>query len=462
MNKFSLLFIAIVFSLNGNAQKIKKGKFELSYQLYPLINLPDSNQNYSSNEMFLKLRGKDRVEKGGYNILGEVYPMYKLKEDWGKPHSSQKLTNVPNITICQPFKVVVTNPERDSIYYRIFNYVEEIPETKYFRTVDESSKMDKFGKITDQLDLFFSKRKTLIKLKLYRIDKSDKYDDLNKAYQLCVDGITANENLDIEKRNALFLEAIDIFESALDEAELDNKKARINKDIAEAITRNLVQVLPFVDRVNRTLDLNEELLDTYRGMGNALVANKANAIIQAKKYNKFAKESGGRLTFSELELNKEIEPIMDGDLLFKPKGIDELKNMLVGSWRFFYESYYFPKDLEKEKLERKYDSSCKAERILHFDSRSNFLEQEGSWELNCEQNFEDVFSKWKVVKNKENGDMYIALAFDEEDLEDPMEYLQVLHVSQNLLVIRGSMIDGDTTRGTVVQLQRIGLFEKEK
>jgi len=460
MKKISLLFIVLSIVLSGYAQKIRKAKLKLSYQLYPLVNLPDSTMKYFSNDVFLKFHDMSRVPNGGYNIFGEIYPMYKLKEDWGKPHTSQKLMNVPSIKVCQPFKVVLKDSQNDSIYYRIFNYVEEIPQTKYQSIVSDSEKMDKFGKITDHLDLLFTKRKTFFNIKLFWIDKSDNYKDVNKAYKLCVDGIAANEALDINKRNELFVAAIDIFENILNEAQLNNKKARINKKIAEAVVRNLVQILPFVNRVERTKELNKELLHTYRGMSNAFFANKAEAIIQSEKYNAYTKEGGGNFSFSELELKKEVKPHKNGELHFYPKSSKELEKMLVGSWRYFYESYYFPKDIEKDKLVRQSDTTCQKESLLHFDSRNNFLEQEGSWEIGCKQKFDNEFSKWKVLKDKESGDMYIAFAFDEEDMKDPMEFVRVLHISQNLLVIKGSTRDGDTTRGTVVQFQRAGLVEK--
>ncbi len=73
-------------------------------------------------------------------------------------------------------------------------------------------------------------------------DKKQDYSDLNNAYLAMLEGYnTLAEGYDKAAAKPKIAEAIAIYEKALLESEMDNKKARINEEVTLAIYWNLIE-----------------------------------------------------------------------------------------------------------------------------------------------------------------------------------------------------------------------------
>ncbi|MGZ2369049.1 hypothetical protein ACXR6G_04640 [Ancylomarina sp. YFZ004] len=461
MKKISLLIMTVVLGLNLNAQKVKKEKYMFPFQQYPLINLPSELTNYSSETVRLKFFSKENVSQGEYSITGKIYPMNRLKGKWGKPLESYLFMNETSINLSQPFKITLKDKNDKIIYYRIFNYLEENSIERFTSKIEDSHKMSKYGKASLQLSRLFEKRMNEIKVQLFYIAKSENHSDINKAYQLCLDAISASKNSEIEKTQTLLNQAIEIWEEALKEAQLTNKKARINKKTAVGIYKNLIQILPFVNRFDDALALCSTYENTFNGLSYNYARQKR-LMIERFRLNNRSKLNEGYFKFSEIELEDIKKPTQLNDELFCINNSKEITDMITGSWRLFYESFKLPQDIEKEKLDRNPNSTCDDELIIHLDQGGNNLIQTGSWETDCEQKFDDFTPFWKILK-RDNGIYYLCFSMDKDGFENPDNIFKILHMTQDRLVVEGlTYPDGDTTTESIMQFKKISLITHDK
>ena len=90
----------------------------------------------------------------------------------------------------------------------------------------------------------FSYRKTVLYSKFFTVKKFKKYEyaDVDAAWEKAksaIDNIDEGDIVFNDEFNKTMMEAITMWQKVLDESDLDNKKARINKKVTEAIYNNI-------------------------------------------------------------------------------------------------------------------------------------------------------------------------------------------------------------------------------
>ncbi|MDI1234837.1 MAG: hypothetical protein PSX81_11185 [bacterium] len=92
-------------------------------------------------------------------------------------------------------------------------------------------------------------------------NKSEEYDDLEKAKNYAISGYTANKYGTV---NQDLMDAIDIWKKAIDEADVENKKARIDEKVLRAILTNAIEAATVVNDIQTA----EACLKTFEGLKN--------------------------------------------------------------------------------------------------------------------------------------------------------------------------------------------------
>lgn len=448
----------LAIGLAGFCQKVTSDKFKINYKQYPLVKLPNELKSFSSNHVFLKFFEKERAEGGSYHLSGKLFPMVKHQNIWGEEIKTPGMNSIPNVIVSQPMVVKVTDKAGQLIYYRIFNTpFQEEPE----RFAADANKLDNMFRLTDasaHLSQLFEDRIDEISLKLFSIEKSTTHDDIINAYNVCLEGVNLFNQGQYAEGKEKFSVTVEAWNKALAEADIKNKKARVNKDVADALYKNLIQILPFVDQYDRALDLVSEYYKVIGGFGSMFTEGKRGQI-KTLALNHKADISKGALKFAELENASNMAPLKVDDKKVCPATAVEINNLLVGSWRFYFESYKLPKNPEAEKLTRGMTSECNNAQWIHLSPDGTCLLQEGSWETSCAQKMDNSAPYWKVAVIQ--GRKFLYLAMEKKDLENPgmLTMFEIIHLSKDQLVIVGRTYpDHDTTTESVIQLQRVGFL----
>lgn len=450
------IFTAIVLLAMGAGcfcQKITDEKFKIDYRSYPLVKLQDEITDYSSNNTFLRLYDKEKVASGSYSLWGKAYPMKKHQNTWNEKIETVGMNSSEKIIVSQPVEIKMKDRDGKIIYYRIFNTPYQENPASFTTNVDE---MRNFMDVSSQLNTLFVERINDISLKLFSVEKSTNHQDVVDAYQICIEGINLfNEGNTIAGKEK-FAQAVDAWEKALKEAELKNSKARINKKVADALYKNLIQVLPFVDQHDRALELITEYRNTIGGFG-VLFTDAKRIQVEKLALNHLAETTKGANTFADLEGNKKATILMSGDKKVCPGSSSETTNLIAGSWRIVYESYKLPTNIEAERLTRGMNDERAKHQWIHLSPDGTWVFQQGSWETSYKQDFEDTKKPWKI-RTTQDGRKILCLAMEASDFDDQsmLTMFEVIHLSKDQLVLYGATYpDHDTTTESVIQLNRV-------
>lgn len=455
MRKISLLLLILPFCLNVNAQKVKKEKHQIKVQQYPLIQLTPALDSYSSNKDQLFFFDVKLSDSPAYTINGESYPALKLNNLWGmKPIESKLNPGTFLVPVSQAVKIQIKDRSGKMIYYRIFNKIFQVVQKDVNSYTSESDGGKTFNSISRYFIKLFEKRLMNIKIKLSNVIKSDQHADLNSAYSKSKKAIEESNKGNYDASEKLLGEAVSIWKKALLEVDCKNKKARINKKLAKAIYQNLIQVMPLIGLGNEMQDLANDYTERIGSSGDWIIREN-DYYFQNMIINDLAKQNKGNMLFSDIETPKDISPTKSGDKLNLPASVNDISNVLIGSWRVFYESFKLPQNVQAEKLDRNPKNKCNEQSIMHLDYGGANLFQEGSWQSGCKQEFDDFTPFWKILR-RDNGEFYLCFAMDKDGFDSPDNVFKIIHMSEDRLVVEGlTYPDGDTTRESVLQFERI-------
>lgn len=447
----TIAFLAIGIGIF--CQKITDEKFKIDYRTYPLVKLQDEIVDYSSNSMFLKFFSKEKLSSGSYSLWGKAYPMKQHQNIWNERIENVGMNSSQKIIVSQPVEIKMKDRDGKIIYYRIFNTPYQENPASFTTNVDE---MRNFMDVSSQLSTLFVERTNNLSLKLFSVEKSTNHQDVVDAYQVCIEGINLFNGGDVATAKGKFAQAVDAWEKALKEAELKNSKARINKKVADALYKNLIQILPFVDQHDRALELITEYRNTIGGFG-VLFTDAKRIQVEKLALNHLAETTKGANTFADLEGMKKSTILMSGDKMICPGSSSEITNLIAGSWRVVYESYKLPANIEAERLTRGMNDERIKHQWIHLSPDGTWVFQQGSWETSYKQDFEDTKKPWKI-RTTQDGRKILCLAMDASDFEDQsmMIMFEVIHLSKDQLVLSGTTYpDHDTTTESVMQLKRV-------
>ena len=458
MLKSIVLIVLSAICFNTFSQKVKNEKFEINYKQYPLINLPGEIENFSSNDDYLKIYSKERVHgTASLQLSGKVFPMQTYNNVFGETLETVSMSDVQKKLVSQPVLVDVKDKEGKCLYYRVFNNIYQEAPDKISSEVSGGDKMSSFLDVSSQISLLFEDRIVKTNVKLFNVEKSDNHADMQKAYKVCIDGVNSYNEGKYDEGKALFNESIGLWEEALKEIDVDNKKARINKKIGDAIYKNLVQILPFVGRNDDASILIDEHYKVIGGF-NVLFTQGKKYHVKKLGLNTKAQVNGGNYTLAELESNQDTQPLTSNGDKTNLYSAYHLKNLLVGSWRFFYESYKLPTDIDAEKLDRNPNSNNNENHLLHLLPGGKIKIQNGSWDAReKEQEFDEYINFWDV-KHVDGKGYFLIIADEKDDLQDQgmCTIFKIMDLNKTRLAVGGlTYPDGDTTTESVIQYQKI-------
>ncbi len=215
-----------------------------------------------------------------------------------------------------------------------------------------------------------------------------------------------------------------------------------------------MQFLPFV---GRSEDCRKYHLAKWKNLGyfSAMSSGIMLPFGAMMERNDKAHAGQGKLSFAESERPKDLKPITVRDTLCPPYDVNSVRNLLIGSWRFFYESLKIPTIVDVEKLPRK--DSCITHEVLHFDVGGNFVYQRGSWETGCKQSMDDSLPFWQVFEK--SGKIYVRFTTNLKNLSNADRTYEVIHISKDRLILKNNnLLGGGETIETIRQLFRIEMI----
>ncbi len=430
-----LLFIVVcLISAKITSQKVKDEKLKISYEKKAIFNFLDSYNNYSSNDDVLKLDSKEKTLDSELFVEGVIY-------------DQKKIGDTPNAVISQSVGVTIKNKE-DILFHRIFNDLEKEDPNSKLQT-SQRSNYAYYYPVANYLNLLFSDSNLEYDLRLFYIIKSEVHNDINDGYEKGVKGIEAFNNKNYDEGKKMFNEAVAIWEKALSEADFKNKKARINKTIAAALYKNLMQILPFIGRSNDAEKLIGEYATNIKGFGVFFAEGKRKMINTFQIYDMAEKEAS-KFSLSDIEIPSNLEPLTLNDNLYVSQSTIDLKTLLTGSWIGYYRTTDSSTKKKSECSKPKYSR-------MHFDAFGIHTSQIGSFETECKQKIDNEYV-WKIQKN-EDGFYYLRIGDVIEDFEgDFTDDFRILHLTKDLLILAGhTYVEGDTTSQSNLQFYRINL-----
>lgn len=144
------------------------------------------------------------------------------------------------------------------------NYAPSFSEDQFVKSLQSGIVQKNMKVINNYINANYGFQKVKRKTEIFRIEqkrkKNHNYDDYQKAFELSLAGYNSLKS-GSDAGKAKLTEAISIWESALSESNMDDKKARVNADITIATMFNLAEAFLFTDQYDKV----EETLNKMVG-----------------------------------------------------------------------------------------------------------------------------------------------------------------------------------------------------
>ncbi|MGQ1888976.1 hypothetical protein ACT29H_00890 [Thermophagus sp. OGC60D27] len=475
---YTISFLCFILWIPGISQKVKKEKFILHVPTKPLIKLKNNPESYFCKDFHFNIEGLKKTEENPDLFISiKSYPAAK-HSSFSLEHSDSYGNKSPitDFLCTQPFEVTIKDSNKNIIFHRtynIFDFIDKpIMNPEHVATPDRldsdlSIQMD----MSRYFSYLFSPNYTpRFEIKLNYITKSQNHDDINSAFESAKQGIDLFNQKHFEEAKTELNKALEIWMKALEEKNLSNKKARINKNITKGIYDNVIQTLILLDRFEEADELITSIQKEIQGIYAALLGKHYYLLTNLKNI-KMANEGNSDFHFVDLEYDESVKPMVKGEEKMKPNSPQDIRNLLHGSWRFMLitkdglpasiEDYDY-KNREKNLLGKG------VEQILHLNPDGTSIHQEGAWDEGETQNMEGAFSgywRYTAVPNPKDPDKllyFLFFAMEKEELNNVMEnirsleYLGVYSINDRKLILKAPNFNPNVDgRGYYVQLQRI-------
>ncbi|TCO07906.1 hypothetical protein [Natronoflexus pectinivorans] len=464
----SKILLLLVFLIGYNtieSQRVRSEIIQVKKRNSAFIPLPLEAKTFSSNNVYLQIHGLERVNSDAdLRIVGKMFPAYRHSEWAIGSNVYLTRTRSEDILFSQPVELTITDRDGQILYYRVFNYFKFTRDSETSPNVYMESDMFAYNGISEHLSYMFSPLyEPEFRTRLHYIHRSDDHDDLNHAYNIAMEAVEKYNDGNTEPALKLFYEAIDIWQNALKEADLNNRRSRINRNIAEGVYRNLMQVLSITGRFEEAGQIIEESKEAMGVMFNLRIARH--------EYNKqrmelMAKGKDERFTnFFHFELDPDQKPLLSGGHQFLPSGIPAISNYIVGSWRYYAVTPDgLPHSAEDfDALNHTANLPDETVELLHLLPDGSKINQEGSWERSERYRLDDPMPFWRVF-NGPDGHPYLIFAYEQEEFDDiagNMRHLdlhRIFHVCDERLVLMSPNFNPNSdVSGNFIHLQRVGL-----
>ncbi len=300
------------------AQSVSNEKVEIVWQQMPVIKLSESLKSYSSNNKFLKIY--DLPSQSGADIVltGGVLPAVAIQHP--------EISTAPGYS--QVYWVEAKTKSNKLLYYRVFNEFQDLSMGQTI-TAGQPIKSDMFyfSDLSRQVSYLFASFKNTNDVKLQYIKKSTLHDDINQATEFVRNAFRMLAADSVSQANQLMEKAVNIWGEALKQSNFDDKNARINKKITEAIYKNLIPTLIMLNRfeeAEKLIKKSESELGAFFGV----FATSQKYLLKKRKLSYTAP-----IALADVEVTDQINLITSGTKLAVPRDLATIQKLLAGSWR---------------------------------------------------------------------------------------------------------------------------------
>lgn len=466
MKSIVTLIISLLITLGLNAQSVKNTRVELKIKNERIFPLPDTVKTYISNNTHLRVRSLEYAQKNP-DIKVEMRRWAPTKYNVWKGATKRVggLINESDSHFSESSVLSIKDNEGNILYHRVYTTFDVQAGT----AVPKELEPDLFlsNRLSNQTARCFSDNyETTQRFQFYYVNKSSNHNDVNHAYELALQAAEKYNNRETEESIKLFSQAIDSWQNILNEKDLNNKKARINRKVTEAIYRNMVQCLIITERLDEASELIKNSANEVSNIF-AFTLGRYNYARKHFEINNYVRNNRENLTLHHLELPSDLKPVIHQDGRRFPDNTSDITNLLAGSWRFFL--------ITEDRLPRSRDDFNVRNRmqnllnddeleLLHINPDGTKIEQTGSIERNGKQRLDDSMPYWRVAKGPE-GEYYLFFSYDTESLEDirsnfnQLEHAVIHYIDREKLVLRRPNYNPDANAdGYFLQLYRVGLF----
>jgi hypothetical protein len=323
MKKLILLLLVATTLVGVQAQSLDSEKLSWVWYTTPLIKLPDSLKSFNSDDYLLQIFNLPRKKPSDLILIESIEPAVSINRV-----EESNFNNKGN-QYSQVFSVKVQTKNNKILYYRIFNNFGDIGVP-----LEPGKPYDNLCiyKLSTQLSLLFSSYKQTTDFKLFTVKKNAAYDDINQASGFVRNAVRMMTTDSITQASLLMEKAVDIWSKALKESNLEDKKARINKKVTEALYKNLIPTLVMLNRFDEAQKLIKESNPKF-GMFYGVFTYSQEYYMNLRKLSYKASSSPKPLTLADIELPDSIKLINSETPLTVPSDLETIKKILVGSWR---------------------------------------------------------------------------------------------------------------------------------
>lgn len=245
---------------------------------------------------------------------------------------------------------------------------------------------------------------------------------------------------------------------------INNKKARINKRVTEAVYRNLIQTYIICERLDEAEALMKSSGEELSGIFQASLP-RYNYVKRSIAWNVRLANEERPFTFHEAELSSDLALFTKSSVRRVPDNAKDVNSLLVGSWRYYYISAdALPEGNTKFEIDNREGELMGVTNVevLHLNPDGTKIDQQGSVERTGTQRMDDSMPFWRAVKGPK-GEYYLFFSYDAETLEHPeenfnsLEHAVVHHIDEEKLILRKTNYNPDADAGGYfIQLQRVG------
>jgi hypothetical protein len=253
-------------------------------EIESLINIQGCTKSYTAQFSIV-------VKFMGFEFLGNTVKSKKVKEnniDVTKyyneiTYKSKVIYQVFDANAVMVREVVVngTNNNKTRSQTQLFNslidaeqwYAVSQNKKEWIESEDNRSHQEAIAELNRQLnsDYGYTINGVRLSIATSKDNKTNKYPDFREAYQHAVMGYNYLET-DKNKANEYLMKAIAIWEKALSESNITNKKARINNQYTGALLVNLILAYTFVENFEKVKEykIRTKTIDLSGGIENRL------------------------------------------------------------------------------------------------------------------------------------------------------------------------------------------------
>ncbi|MBN1183942.1 MAG: hypothetical protein JXB49_16740 [Bacteroidales bacterium] len=473
MKKTMLITLSMLITIMSFGQKSTKTKVTVNCEIYPLLPLKTAYKTFkpevkcdvkdmNPSPVYLSMPGVRDIKQDAANpelIIRMTYYTPVLHKAFfeGKFDVTTQLTH-DKYSI--PYKIEVVEKGSNNIIYtrlkRYYGYMN----SGGLSTAIKDKNMEVMGNESDFLQGTFFISDKEEKFSVYSGKGKEDYTDLDNVATKFSQAVEKYNSKNFSDADVLFTECINDWKKILEQKDFNNKKARINKDIAVGIYFDIAQsylLMKKFDEAKKTLEgLSNETEIEPRDQYDY---NELKKLIEDFQLRNEVKMGVKSLKFKDVENSAHLSigsDYMDPGL---KAGLnkEDLSQYLGGTWRLVHMSYQIPGSTTTDRWKKNLldeRENCKRIVLDHYYPDGSLLEQTGSWDEECPQKFDNYY--WKIRLNTKDGKNYLLIDTNPEIDPDVASIFLINSLNQDQFSCTGEVyIEGDSTSEVYMVFERV-------